>query len=623
MLIEWLRILGVLVAGAVFWLAYIDLKDRARPEPRVRILIAFLLGMGAAALSLAAFKVLGDHQVSLANFDDLLGVAAFCVAGIGGVEEGAKFLVFVVFVRRWAECDEPVDGFVYAGTIGCGFATMENFLHLPTVPPVEQLARVAVLPITHALFSAIWGLALMRPGRTRISVALALCLSVLLHGAYDFMVLPIHFPVGSSLIILAIWLGVGFRVRLLAPPTAQTGRGRSVGRALLTGAVVLVGVLAFAALQPKTAAAPRIWFPSAGVLGPVRGEVRLQVHIEDGGTGVGEVQVRVDGQPLRRDGGAWVWNSEGFDDGRHTVQVRAEGRGHEARWAIRYGHVFSDNEPAVIQASRTSKMPRQGGSFVLLLRPTQPVQDLRGTWRGEPLSLHPLMMEDGSLLYRSIHGVWVKDPPGKEIVDLRFRDLDGRARHQPLEIEILQTDFSGSKRVLNIPRKKQSLTKRPRRGSDQARRNAAYAYPIPAQLWEGSHARPTVGPRSSRFGKLRTYSTGVQRHHLGVDISNKEGTPVYAANHGIVTLSEVQRAFGHVVIIGHGHRISTSYNHLMQPGIPRGTVVKKGDFVGLMGTTGLSTGPHLHWGMEVAGIAVNAEEWLDTGFDGIGVDDFE
>jgi murein DD-endopeptidase MepM/ murein hydrolase activator NlpD len=239
------------------------------------------------------------------------------------------------------------------------------------------------------------------------------------------------------------------------------------------------------------------------------------------------------------------------------------------------------------------------------------------------MGLHALPQADGTMLYRGLRGVGVRHPAGKEQIVLEFRDLGGHPRQQTLDIEIQATDFSGNKRVLNIPRKKRSLMTKPPKGTDQARRDAAYAYPIREQLWRGNHSWPTEGRRSSRFGKLRTYNTGVQRHHLGVDISNDPGTPIFASNDGIVILSERQRAFGHVVIVGHGHQLSTSYNHLLVPGVPRGTRVRKGDQVGLMGSTGLSTGPHLHWGMELAGIAVNAEEWLDQQFDGQGVDDFE
>jgi RsiW-degrading membrane proteinase PrsW (M82 family) len=623
MLIESLRVLGVLVAGAVFWLAYIDLKDRARPEPRLRILLAFLLGMGAAALAIAAFRGLDALGVSLDAADGPLQKLLFCVGAIGGVEEGAKFLVFFVFVRRWRACDEPIDGFVYAGTIGCGFATLENMLHLPSLAVAEQLARVAVLPITHALFAAVWGLALTRPDRTKRTVALALLLSVGLHGIYDFVVIVLDFPVASSLLVLAMWLTLLLRVRQLAPPSLPAGPSRSLARLLLTGLVVLVGLLAFAGLRPTQALAPRVWFPDGGVLGPVRGDVALQVHIADGGSGVGEVRVTVDGQRLKKSGGSWIWPSMEMEDGAHVLRVEAAGRGYRTKQAVRFGRLFSDNSPARILASRASTRPQQGGSFVLLLRPTEPVQGLRASWLGRPMGLHALPQADGTMLYRGLRGVGVRHPAGKEQIVLEFRDLDGRPRKQTLDIEIQATDFSGNKRVLNIPRKKRSLMTKPPKGTDQARRNAAYAYPIREQLWRGNHSWPTEGRRSSRFGKLRTYNTGVQRHHLGVDISNDPGTPIFASNDGIVILSERQRAFGHVVIVGHGHQLSTSYNHLLVPGVPRGTRVRKGDQVGLMGSTGLSTGPHLHWGMELAGIAVNAEEWLDQQFDGQGVDDFE
>jgi len=235
------------------------------------------------------------------------------------------------------------------------------------------------------------------------------------------------------------------------------------------------------------------------------------------------------------------------------------------------------------------------------------------------------------MLYRSLHGVDVEHPPGPEVVRVSYRGIDGRAHRQDIPIEIVATDFSDSRSgsIIRLSRGKQNRKAVPRKGTDLSRRNAAYRYPIPVQLWQGKHKRPTAGPRSSRFGKLRTYLNKVKSFHMGTDISNDEGTPVYAANHGIVTLSEEQSAMGHVVIVGHGLGLSTSYNHLMLPGVPRGTRVKKGDLLGLMGTTGRSTGPHLHWGMEIhwdygsRGIAVDPEQWIEEDFDGVGRSDFE
>jgi hypothetical protein len=465
---------------------------------------------------------------------------------------------------------------------------------------------------------------LTRPGRSWRTIGLAVLLSAGLHGAYDWAVLVLDLPVASSLLVLVVWIVVLTRLRQISP-VKEHARIPLAGM-LLLGLVGVVGLLALVSLRPTTAESPTIWFADGGVLGPVRGDVLLQVGIYDGGTGIERVHVTVDGEALEHRPGGWLWPSAQMEDGAHILRVEAWGRGHSPSRAVRFGTVFSDNIPARVLISASSARPRQGGSFVPLLRPTHPVQALRAVFGGSSLSLDRLTSEDGKLTYRGMRGVWVKHAPGPEVFDLYFEELDGRQRHQQITIQVQKTDFSGSKRVLNIPLKKRSLmkkTKKRARGSDQARRDAAYAYPIRSQLWRGDFIWPTVGPRSSRFGKVRTYNTGVQRHHLGVDISNEPGTPILAANDGIVTLSDHQRAFGNVVIIGHGLGMSTSYNHMLEPGVPRGTVVKKGDPIGLMGSTGLSTGPHLHWGMELGGVAVDPEQWMSHQFDGGGVDDFE
>jgi murein DD-endopeptidase MepM/ murein hydrolase activator NlpD len=84
---------------------------------------------------------------------------------------------------------------------------------------------------------------------------------------------------------------------------------------------------------------------------------------------------------------------------------------------------------------------------------------------------------------------------------------------------------------------------------------------------------------------------------------------------GIVTLAEELHIYGNAVIVKHGPRVSSSYNHLSTIGVAVGDVVEAGDVVGEVGSTGQSTGPHLHWGMVVGGVAVDAEQWSDRDFD--------
>ncbi len=137
------------------------------------------------------------------------------------------------------------------------------------------------------------------------------------------------------------------------------------------------------------------------------------------------------------------------------------------------------------------------------------------------------------------------------------------------------------------------------------------------QLWEGKFIRATEGRLTSPFGKYREYNTGVRRHHLGTDIANDTGTPIYASNHGIVTLAERLHIYGNAIVISHGQGVSTSYNHLNEICVQIGDRVEKGKLIGLMGATGQVTGPHLHWGMVINGVAVAPEEWTERDFSGL------
>jgi murein DD-endopeptidase MepM/ murein hydrolase activator NlpD len=147
-------------------------------------------------------------------------------------------------------------------------------------------------------------------------------------------------------------------------------------------------------------------------------------------------------------------------------------------------------------------------------------------------------------------------------------------------------------------------------------RDAAYAWPHAAQLWRGPMLRPVERGRiSSPFGKYRTYSDGKKSHHTGTDIAAPTGTPVLAANAGEVRFAGEQAIFGKVVIVHHGQGLSTSYNHLSRVDVAVGQRLTRGEPVGAVGTTGQSTGPHLHWGVIVGDVPVDGMPLLDDGLE--------
>ena len=107
---------------------------------------------------------------------------------------------------------------------------------------------------------------------------------------------------------------------------------------------------------------------------------------------------------------------------------------------------------------------------------------------------------------------------------------------------------------------------------------------------------PAEGRISSIYGSQRILNGVPKTPHNALDIANKEGTPIFAPADGVVVLvNENMFLSGKTVLIGHGQNVVTSYIHLSEIAVKEGQTVKKGDEIGKIGTTGRSTGPHLHW----------------------------
>ena len=119
---------------------------------------------------------------------------------------------------------------------------------------------------------------------------------------------------------------------------------------------------------------------------------------------------------------------------------------------------------------------------------------------------------------------------------------------------------------------------------------------------------------SSAFGARRSYNGGPYRtYHEGVDYAAFGGTAVLAPSSGTIIVAEFLYVRGGTVIIDHGLGIYTGYYHLSSVAVTPGTEVEQGSLLGEVGTTGLSTGNHLHWDLLVNGIWVDALSWQEDG----------
>ncbi len=121
------------------------------------------------------------------------------------------------------------------------------------------------------------------------------------------------------------------------------------------------------------------------------------------------------------------------------------------------------------------------------------------------------------------------------------------------------------------------------------------------------------GRLTSSYG-MRTHPVlGRRKQHHGIDMAAPTGTPVYATADGIINRAERFGSYGLVVFIDHGSDLETRYAHLSQLSVGGGERVRKGDLVGYVGSTGRSTGPHLHYEVRVAGLAVDPVPYMKEG----------
>lgn len=143
---------------------------------------------------------------------------------------------------------------------------------------------------------------------------------------------------------------------------------------------------------------------------------------------------------------------------------------------------------------------------------------------------------------------------------------------------------------------------------DRPHMERARAETRPAALWTEDFIMPTQGKISTEFGVIRYINDVESGRHSGIDIAAPTGTPVLAMNTGVVTLSMELNVTGKTIIVDHGLNLFSVYYHLSRLSVEEGEWVTRGQQIGDVGSTGFSTGPHLHLTVSVGRVPV--DPWL-------------
>jgi hypothetical protein len=208
-------------------------------------------------------------------------------------------------------------------------------------------------------------------------------------------------------------------------------------------------------------------------------------------------------------------------------------------------------------------------------------------------------------------GIGVEQAPGPYALDIAFTLTNGTTGALHEEITVLATDWTVDALTFTGNQEQRFLDAQVI-SDEEAQLREVYAIDSPEKLWDGPWQLPIDSPLTARFGEQRSINGGPPTgHHGGTDLGAEAGTPVGATNHGVVVMARQLARRGNFVVIDHGGGVLSGYGHLSQFAVAEGQVVAPGDTIGLVGSTGLSTGAHLHWEISVDGVLVDALRFFD------------
>ena len=255
--------------------------------------------------------------------------------------------------------------------------------------------------------------------------------------------------------------------------------------------------------------------------------------------------------------------------------------------------------------------PAVQGQTIFVTVPSDVSLSLSGTFLDQPLAF----TRDGEY-YWALLGLYALTAPGTYPLELLAVEASTGDR---ITMQETLTITAGSFPTYNIvvPASRQNLLDADLGRAEREKVGQVFAGVRPRRFFSAPFGYPLAGELdpTSPFGQRRSYSGGpVSSYHSGQDYSAAAGVPVYAPAKGVVVLAEPLQVRGQAIILDHGWGVFSGFWHLSQIDVTVGQQVDRGEVIGLVGNTGLSTGSHLHWEMQVRGVPVDPVQWTTVSF---------
>jgi len=247
----------------------------------------------------------------------------------------------------------------------------------------------------------------------------------------------------------------------------------------------------------------------------------------------------------------------------------------------------------------------QGRSFIIYIASTEAFTEAKAVFDGRSV---PFYKQGFGL--KTIIGTEPDRELGQYPVRIEAKTADGKVESNEFPIVVNSRLYPKTSFYLKPARKK--LMARDLVSEEWADIEPLITSYTPEKLWSGQFRRPVPGIITMAFGTREYVNNKRRGPHRGVDFRAKIGTPVKAPERGQLVYTKYLKAFGGTAIVNHGQGIFTLYFHLSKFLYPIGTFLRPGQPFALTGNSGISSGPHLHWGISVHNVRSDPLQWVET-----------
>ena len=257
--------------------------------------------------------------------------------------------------------------------------------------------------------------------------------------------------------------------------------------------------------------------------------------------------------------------------------------------------------------------PLQGNSFKVVLQTDSAVQDPKVIFNKQTIPLYLYSPNK----YVTIVGTSYNWPTGNYQLSVVYKQ-NSKAVTQSASVALRAGTFKISTLVISNQKQDEGATDFTALAEENKILGEAFRNWKKGNYMDGTLVSPlgkVTANITSPYGSQRYYKNEAGKQisewaHRGVDYAVPVRTPVYAAQNGIIAVAEKMKVHGGTIVIDHGHGVMSIYNHLDEILVKKNQYVTKNALVAYSGNTGLSTGPHLHYGLSVHDTRVNPQEWF-------------